>query len=259
MAEFVGEVLDTRSGKNVAANSAFKQPPLRLEIRVQRAVAFEMVLGKIGPQRGVGAEVAECLGLERAHFANRDRIGRAAVAVGDEPGERIADVARRVGVAIHRTQRMGEEFGEGCLAVGAGDGDQRTAPEERCKIQFGQTHRAGGTRLGDPRMRGGEARRIYDKRMSTGGGAAKPGQRAVRAVLIEDHAGAAELGDQFGHGVTAHSAAENGDGAGKQGFEEFGNDEGHQRSFKVPRPARAHMREMTQKRRTTFVSGQPVF
>lgn len=32
-----------------------------------------------------------------------------------------------------------------------------------------------------------------------------------------------------------------------------------QRSFSVPRPASAHMREMIQKRRTTLVSGQPAF
>ncbi len=108
-------------------------------------------------------------------------------------------------------------------------------------------------------MRGREAGRKDHETMRVGGGAAEFRERAVGSILIEEDAFAAEFRHERAHGASAHAAAEDGDGMREERLKEFGNGEGHQRSFSVLRPASAHISEIIQKRSTTLVSGQPDF
>src|SRR5207302_3271234 len=109
--------------------------PLRGEIRFEARVTLKMVFGKVGPERRVGAEMAERFGLERTHLANRAGLFGATAFFGDEPRERVADVAGRVRVVLQRAQRVLQKLGQRGLAVRAGDRDDAAAPAERREVE----------------------------------------------------------------------------------------------------------------------------
>ena len=48
----------------------------------------------------------------------------------------MPDVAGGVGIAANATERVSKELGERRLAVGAGDRDQASTPEQRREIKF---------------------------------------------------------------------------------------------------------------------------
>src|SRR5205807_1658344 len=133
--------------------------------------------GKVGPERRVGAEMAERFGLERTHLANRAGLFGATAFFGDEPRERVADVAGRVRVVLQRAQRVLQKLGQRGLAVRAGDRDDAAAPAERREVEFAETFCAGGARALEPRVLRRKTRREDDERM----GARRDG-RELRAL-----------------------------------------------------------------------------
>ena len=62
--KFARKPLHARSGKHRAGPGAFEQVPFRREIGREARMPFKVILGEIGPQRGVRVEMLQRLGLE---------------------------------------------------------------------------------------------------------------------------------------------------------------------------------------------------
>jgi hypothetical protein len=88
-----------------------------------------MIFVEISPKHRLGREVTEILRLEGANFDNRDER-----AVGDRAMQRRqgqADITAGDGVEPRTLEGEREEFRDGRLTVGAGDGDGGTGPEPK--------------------------------------------------------------------------------------------------------------------------------
>ena len=252
--ELARRALHGGAGKDGSGSRTRDEVPLGPEIGRHVVMPFEVILGNVGPQGGVGLQMPQRLGLERADLAHRRQIG-AAVGCQRHPGERPADVAGHHRGFADGGQRMDEELGQRRLAIGAGDRDQAARPEAAREIQFAHPGDPGRLRRRDPRVVGGKTRR--DHREGVPGGIFRS---ELTAALVVDDSRHAELPEQRQHALATHPTAEDGDGLAEAHLEELGDGERHrQRILSVARPASAKPSDRTQKRSTTLVSGQPSF
>jgi len=71
--------------KNCAGLRVLHQHPLGRKVIVQPVVALQVVLGKVGPKRGIGPEVAHRLRLKGAHFADGSGACRLQIQIQHQP------------------------------------------------------------------------------------------------------------------------------------------------------------------------------
>ena len=168
--------------------------------------------------------------------------------------QRQTDVAAGDGVEPGTLEGERKEFRDGRLAIGPGDGDGGTGPEQRSEVQLSQAMQAGAAGGEDPRVRLREARAV-NQEIVTGGlvGAKLP----VLPAFVVDDRSEARRGEGFRDRSPAHALAEDGGGPGEPAAERFG--ELAHRSLRESRPRKPHSRERIQKRATTLVAGQPFF
>ena len=238
--------------EDAAGRHALDEPELGAEITLELAMAIEVVLVEVGPEHGLGREVAQVLRLEGADLDDREegsvRDGRV------QGRERQADVPAGDGVLAGALMGEGQELGQGGLAVRPGDGDGRPGPEQRAKVELRQALQAGAPGGEQPGM-GLRETRAVDHEVVTGGLVGT--ERGVAALGIVDHRGEARGAQGVGHGAPADARAQDGGRARQAALEAVG--EVAHRSLRDSRPRSPNRKERIQKRATTLVEAQPFF
>src|SRR5687767_9352234 len=95
-----------------------------------------MVLGEVGPQRRVGSELLEGLGLKRTYLAHRDGFGGPTILLRNELRKRVANVSRRIRLPTDTPQRMGQKLREGRFSICARHCQHTSAPKIGGEIQL---------------------------------------------------------------------------------------------------------------------------
>ena len=183
---------------------------------------LQMILGEIGPQRGVSPEVFQRLGLKGAHLADGQQVPPAVRCGRHELRKRMTDVARGAGAAADADEGMSEEFRQRGLAVRAGDGDDAATPEQRGAVEFSQTFGPGPAGPRKPGVirhetRGKDHQRVPPRRV---GG-------EFDALGIVDSPFRPKRREQRANALPAHAAAKDGNGFRKQRSQKIGRGRRH--------------------------------
>jgi hypothetical protein len=225
-----------------------------------------MVLCDVEHRRRDGFQARRRLELEAGQLDDECvRPGRSLLVRGEYVEHGFADVAYRHRVQPSRAQQVGDQRGDGRLAVGAGHGQDFLARRQRTGEKLDVAHQLGST------LDGGANRRLIlgesgadDDHLRTG--ERRVGNRPGRNLNLRQLGGelrgarwiAAGIGNRDARAATCSPARRRQPGRSEAQHDDVAIPQRHrQRSFNVERPNRTRSMVMIQNLTTTWFSFHP--